>query len=110
MAVKDMIKNFKTYEKPFLVPGLQEPRRRRNDKEDALGYSSGGLGEDDHADYLYAQNRYRDCSFKQRFIWIRYKSKVSSLMDAIMRIEVRRIGAPLFQVVQISAKEMLMTR
>ena len=91
-AVKNMIKSFKAYEKPFLVEGLEEPRRRRNDKEDGLGYSSGGLGEDDHADYLYATNRYRECTFKQRLIWIRYKSKVTGLMEAIMRIEVRRIG------------------
>lgn len=91
-AVKNMIKTFKGYERPFLVKGLEEPRRRRNDKEDGLGYSSGGLGEDDHADYLYAVNRYRDCTFKQRLIWIRYKSKITGLMEAIMRIEVRRIG------------------
>ena len=98
-AGKDMTKNFKAYEKPFLVTDLQELWPRRSDREnwgnDALGYSSGGLGEDDHADYLYATNRYRNCSFKQRFIWIRYKSKVTSLMVAIMRIEVRRISTTL---------------
>jgi hypothetical protein len=99
VAVKDMIKSFKAYEKPFLVKSLQEPRRRNSGRDnwgqDAQGYSSGGLGEDEHADYLYATNRYRDCSFKQRFIWIRYKGKVIGLMEAIMRIEVRRIGMAL---------------
>jgi hypothetical protein len=95
-AVKDMVKSFKGYERRFLVDKLRDPRRRRSDKEgwgeDAPGYSSGGLGEDEHADYLYAPNRYRQCGFKERFIWIRYKSRVLSLMDGIMRIEVRRIG------------------
>ena len=98
MAVKDMIRSFKQYEKQFLVPGLREPRRRRSsragggDKEDPFGYSSGGLGEDEHADYLYAMNRYRDCNLKQRVLWIRYKSKVGGLMDSIQHIQVRRIG------------------
>jgi hypothetical protein len=97
MAVKDMIKAFRAYEKPFLVEDLHEPRRRRSDKEafsHDLGYSSGGLGEDEHTDYLYATNRYRKCSFKQGFIWIRSKNKVLALMESIMRIEIRRIGTP----------------
>ncbi|KIW03228.1 hypothetical protein, variant 1 [Verruconis gallopava] len=95
-AVKDMIRAFKQVEKPFLVDGLDEPRRRRGDREswadDAAGYSSGGIGEDEHADYLYARSRYRKCTIKQRFLWLRYKSKALGLLDAIMRIEVRRIG------------------
>lgn len=68
-AVKDKIKAPKVYENPFLVKGLLQPRRRRNDKEqwgqDALAYSSGGLGDDEHAGFLYAMNRYQEPSFKQ---------------------------------------------
>jgi hypothetical protein len=95
-GVKDMIKSFKSYERPFIVEGLKDPRRRKSDKErwgdDTQGYSSGGLGEDEHADYLYAPNRYKHCGFKERLIWIRYKSRVVGLTDAVMRFQVRRIG------------------
>jgi hypothetical protein len=62
------------------------------------GYSS-GLGEDETSDYLYAENRYKECGFRERLIWLKCKNNAVSLFEALNRLEVRRIG---MQITEIS--------
>lgn len=93
-AIKHMCEQFKELERPFLKDAAKKSSRRPKDMwaEDGLGYSSGGLGEDEGIDYLYSMSRYKECGLKQRFLWLKSKSSLIHLVESLNRIEVRRIG------------------
>lgn len=93
-AIRHMCEQFKELERPFLKVSGNRSSRRPKDlwAEDALGYSSGGLGEDESTDYLYSQSRYENCGLKQRFQWLRSKASLINLLDGLNRLEVRRMG------------------
>jgi hypothetical protein len=93
-AVRHMCEQFKELERPFLKEAAKRSSRQPKDlwAEDALGYSSGGLGEDESTDYLYSVSRYKDCGLKQRFIWLKSKSSLIVLLEGLNRMEVRRMG------------------
>jgi len=101
-AVKHMITKFKLLERPFLKDQSSRSKRRQKDgwADDTYGqgYSS-SLGEDEASDYLYAENRYKECGFRERLIWLKSKNNAVSLLEALNRLEVRRIG---MQITEIS--------
>jgi hypothetical protein len=101
-AVKHMCEQFKELERPFLKESAKRSSRHPKDlwAEDGLGYSSGGLGEDESTDYLYSMSRYEDCGLRQRFLWLQSKSSVVNLLEGLNRLEIRRIG---MQMTELSA-------
>ena len=79
-AVKSMIHEFRQLERPLLNP--------RGEVSDEKGY----LDEDetDWPDY-YRTNR-RRCGLRERVIWLRTRSDVVRLLEALNRLVTRRIS------------------
>jgi len=104
VTVKDMIKSFRELEQPFLKPEYQQ--------QDAAHWSTQpsspspyypekqsqhyANSDDDSpgASHMHATNRfgheYRNCGFKERWIWVRQKGAVLNLSSVLSRVEVRR--------------------
>lgn len=72
-AVKDLIRDFKRYEAPFLETG-------RGGREKELEWS-----------FDATQQRYK-CDFFHRVLWLRSKNGVESIAEKLDKIQVRRIA------------------
>ncbi|KAF2707252.1 hypothetical protein K504DRAFT_458692 [Pleomassaria siparia CBS 279.74] len=129
IAIRDMIKQFRHLEAPFLNPEFQNadtgawsntptrttatassypPRHHHHHHHHYQSQQYGGSGrekdgtwqsereDDDEDDHLQRSNRmgmeYRKCSLRERWLWLRRKDKVTTLSEALSRIEVRRIA------------------
>ena len=103
-TMRDLIKSFRDLEHPFLKPEFQT--------QDSAHWSTSGYppekspyaaqyyphSDDDSpsAQHMHATNRlgheYAECGFKQRWLWVRRKATVIRLSEVLSRVEVRRTG------------------
>lgn len=92
-TIKHMIRNFRNLERPFLEyehAQKRAVRRRMQDNDwDTEGLRDEHLDQDDDS---FTRSEYRKCGFRERVIWLRTKYQVVDLMDALQRIQTRRIA------------------
>ncbi|KAL9623443.1 MAG: hypothetical protein Q9160_002336 [Pyrenula sp. 1 TL-2023] len=90
-TIRDLWTNFKSLERPFLV---RNPRRAREIQrgdyweESDLDEKGRHVDEERNEDNL---KTYYDCDFMHRFLWWRSKAAVTSLMNQVQRLQIRRI-------------------
>jgi hypothetical protein len=103
VTVKDLIKSFRELEQPFLKPEFQQqdsmhwstrplsPSPHNSEKPDQNTNSD---DDSPHVSHMRSTNRmgneYRNCDFKQRWLWVRKKATVLDLSTVLSRVEVRR--------------------
>lgn len=79
-AVKDLIRDFKGYERPFLR--LPEGTRGRSKH-----------GEEKELEWSFdASQQYYQCDFVHRLMWLRVKGGINSISEKLQRIQTRRIA------------------
>jgi hypothetical protein len=79
-AVKNMIHEFRQLERPFLNP--------RGEVSDEEGYLN-----EDETDWLdYYRTNHRRCGLRERVMWLRTRSDVVRLLEALNRFVARRIA------------------
>ncbi|KAH7086191.1 hypothetical protein FB567DRAFT_63677 [Paraphoma chrysanthemicola] len=103
VTVRDLIKSFRALEQPFLKPEFQT--------QDSAHWSTNSThqqyypekpspnypdDEDDspHAAHMQSTDRmgheYKNCGFKERWLWVRRKAEVKNLSEVLSRVETRR--------------------
>lgn len=79
-AVKNMIREFRQLERPFLNP--------RGEVSDEKGY----LDEDEIEWPDYYRTNHRRCGLRERVMWLRTRSGVVRLLEALNKLVTRRIA------------------
>jgi hypothetical protein len=113
VTVRDLIKSFRQIEYPFLKTEYQNqdsarwsnnshpypPKEKGQHSAQYLQHS------EDEASDLHATNRlgheYKNCGFKERWLWVRRKAFVTSLSETLNRVEVRRTAHEVGEVLSI---------
>lgn len=109
VAIKDMIRSFRSLEYPFLRPEFQHldsahwstntPNSEKDPRYMQSPSRSPYLDDDDDREVdmggaLGKTNRfgseYRSCGLKERWLWLRRKGDVITMSEGLSRIEVRR--------------------
>lgn len=96
-TIRHMMSNFRTLERPFLAYEAQQKRSASRKLRDAeWDMDEVSMRHDDGSDGdSYGQTEYRKCGLRERIIWLRTKYKIKDLMDALQRIQTRRIAKEL---------------
>jgi len=94
-TLKHMIHEFKDLERPFLRPQDLESRERRGGRDewnDMFGrrLSAPEASEGEAVDF-YRTNYWR-CGFKERWEWLNRKNTALTMLEALQRIETRRVA------------------
>ncbi|KAF2812996.1 uncharacterized protein BDZ99DRAFT_568261 [Mytilinidion resinicola] len=80
-TIKHMIRQFRALERPFL-------RDRAGLAREEKGYA-----DEDEVEWPdYYRTDYRECGFRERFVWLRRKNDVVNLLEGLARVETRRIA------------------
>lgn len=89
--------NFRNLERPFLAYEAQQKRTvNRKMRDPDWDMEELSMRHDDGSDGdSYGQTEYRKCGIRERLIWLRTKYKIKDLMDALQRIQTRRIAKEL---------------
>jgi hypothetical protein len=103
VTVRDLIQKFRELEDPFLkdeykqrASGQWSTTNNNYPQEKSPYYSQHPNSDDDSgaANHLRSTNRlgheYKNCGFKERWLWVRRKSAVINLSVVLNRVEVRR--------------------
>lgn len=110
IAIRDMIREFRRIEYPFLKPEFQNRKSSEWSTSAPYPYTPekstyrspyyhGKERDEDEEEYpgssgLQQSNRlgfeYRKCGFRERWLWLRRKNDVISLSEGLSRVEVRR--------------------
>ncbi|KAL1618054.1 hypothetical protein SLS56_010720 [Neofusicoccum ribis] len=80
-AIRNMIREFRHLEQPFLRDDVEIGRHVRN-----------GEGYADEDDEEYYRTEYRPCGWRERYLWLRRKGAVVDMMSTLSRLETRRIA------------------
>lgn len=107
VTIRDLIKSFRQIEYPFLKTEYQNQASAQwsnNNHPYGPSEKSPYLSEDEVLD-LHGSNRlgheYRKCGFKERWLWVKRKASVTSLSEALNRVEVRRTAHEVGEVLSI---------
>ncbi|PSN67290.1 hypothetical protein BS50DRAFT_465539, partial [Corynespora cassiicola Philippines] len=99
VAIRDMIREFRGIEYPFLKPefqGQDSAHWSANTPSEKGAYLAqyGYARSEDEDEGLQRSNRlgseYRKCGFRERWLWLRRKDSVISLSEGLSRVETRR--------------------
>jgi hypothetical protein len=111
VTLKDLIKSFRELEQPFLKAEFQNQDSAHwstRPSSPSPYYPDKLAGSDDdspHAAHMRATNRmgneYRNCGFKERWLWVRKKAVVLNLSAVLSRVEVRRTAHEVGEVLSI---------
>lgn len=89
IALKHMIRTFKTLERPFLLDPDDRGRRKSFRGDDAF-YSDEEWRDD--MTNVYFHPEYKQCGFRERLIWLKTKGSVEAMSESLSRLTIRRIG------------------
>ncbi|KAH7138614.1 hypothetical protein B0J11DRAFT_610129 [Dendryphion nanum] len=110
IAVRDMIRQSRAIEYPFLRPELQNqtsiqwsatptystsyPPNHDGEKHEYTAYDDDDYGPEGNMPFSSARfgSEYRICGLRERWVWLRRKSDVISLSEGLSRVETRRIA------------------
>ncbi|KAF2119300.1 hypothetical protein BDV96DRAFT_642335 [Lophiotrema nucula] len=96
VAVRDMIRKFRKIEYPFLKEEYQNQTSSSWSTTDPMTGKNYYTEDEDYdaAPHLARTNRlgteYKQCGFRERWLWLKRKEAVISLSEGLSRIEVRR--------------------
>ncbi|KAL0264319.1 hypothetical protein SLS55_000267 [Diplodia seriata] len=96
-AVRNMIREFRYLEQPFLRDDVEAPGRagrrfvssRDPHVRNGEGYN-GGAPSDDEQEYY--KTEYRTTGYRERWLWLNRKGAVVDMMSQLSRLETRRIA------------------
>ncbi|KAF2493958.1 hypothetical protein BU16DRAFT_60559 [Lophium mytilinum] len=89
-AIKHMIRQFRNLERPFLRDSAGVAREEK------------GYADEDEVEWPdYYRNDYKECGFRERFVWLRRKNDVVTLLASLSRVETRRIAKEVGDVAMI---------
>lgn len=113
VTIHDLIKSFRQIEYPFLKAEYQNQSaahwstsNQSYGPQEKSPYSAQyQQHSEDEASDLHATNRlgheYKKCGFKERWLWVKRKDSVTSLSEALNRVEVRRTAHEVGEILSI---------
>ncbi|KAF9692119.1 hypothetical protein EKO04_009813 [Ascochyta lentis] len=107
VTIRDLIKSFRKVEHPFLKPEYQNQASTQwsNSSHPYASPEKSPYYSEDEVSDLHATNRlgheYKNCGFKERWLWVRRKTSVINLSEVLNRVEVRRTAHEVGEVLSI---------
>ncbi|KAF1357789.1 hypothetical protein EJ07DRAFT_157481 [Lizonia empirigonia] len=98
VTIRDLIKSFRQIEYPFLKAEYQNQASAQwsNNSHPYGPPEKNPYYSDDEVSDMHATNRlgheYRNCGFKERWLWVRRKASVVNFSEVLNRVEVRRMA------------------
>lgn len=109
-TIRDLIKKFRQIEQPFLKPEYQQQDAAqwstnsntyavspsRAEKHPSSNHYPHSEDDSHNVAHMQASNRlgheYRNCGYRERWLWVRRKADAIDLMDSLNRVEIRRMA------------------
>ncbi|KAF2032990.1 hypothetical protein EK21DRAFT_59709 [Setomelanomma holmii] len=112
VTVRDLIRSFREIEQPFLKPEYQNQDSTHWSTAPAQSYYPEKASQYPHSDddspqasHMNATNRlgheYRNCGFKERWLWVKRKASVTNLSTVLARVETRRTAHEMGEVLSM---------
>jgi len=105
VTIRDLIKSFRAIEQPFLKPEHQQQQQDPHYPEKPSHNYPPSDDDSPHVSHMQSTNRlgheYRNCGFKERWLWVRRKADVQNLASVLSRVETRRTAHEVGQVLSM---------